>query len=130
MKQNWLIQNRKWLIPVGFLGSITLVIGFVGAIFLFVMSIIKSSVVYQDAIIETKQNQEVIEKLGENIKEGYFVTGKIELNDNSGYANLVIPVSGEKGEGNILVIATKKGEKWHYEQLEIDIAGEKINLID
>ena len=46
-----------------------------------------------------------------------------EVNPGSGYADLVIPISGPKGEGTLYVEAEKARGQWYFTTLEVTVAG-------
>jgi len=131
-KQNWWSRNWKWFVPTGCLGLIILVLGFIASIMMIAFGVMKSSNVYEQAMIETRSNIEVIEALGEPIEDGFLLTGEINVHGTLGEANFAIKISGPKGEGTVYVIATKKAGRWNYELLEVEINGreKRINLLN
>ncbi len=83
----------------------------------------KSSAPYQQALAAAQTNPQAIQALGEPIKAGLLLSGSINLNGDSGYASLQIPVSGPKGKGTIYVEAEKYDNAWHYTRLELQVDG-------
>jgi Cytochrome oxidase complex assembly protein 1 len=46
------------------------------------------------------------------------------LNNDSGDAELSIPISGPRGKGRILVAAKKEHGRWSYQTMEVDVDGD------
>ena len=68
--------------------------------------------------------------LGTPIEEGWYLSGKTNVNGGSGDADISIPISGPKGKGTIYAVATKSAGEWTYSKLQvkIDSTGEAIDL--
>jgi TonB family protein len=124
-------RNWKWMVPVGCLGLILGVVALVVGIFFFAMSAMKSSEVYQGALKAAQAHPAAIERLGEPIKDGWFVKGNINLNAAGGNANFEIPVSGPKKSGTLVVRAVIPDGSWMYERLDLAVeGGETVSLLD
>src|SRR5687768_4101327 len=124
-------RNWKWMLPVGCLGLILGVVALVGGIFFIAMSAMKSSDVYQGALKAAQAHPAAIERLGEPIKDGWLVTGNVNVNASGGSANLEIPVSGPKSSGKLYVRAISPDGAWMYERLDLAVAGsETVSLLD
>lgn len=126
-EKDWFSKNWFWVIPV-------VIVGIAGVIFAFiisVMTIMKQSDVYQEALSIAKSDRVLVEELGSPINEGTFITGNINLNNDSGNANLNIPVSGPKGGANLFVVAYKDEGNWKYDMLMAKVKGngKEINLL-
>ena len=81
-------------------GCIVLVgggVSFLVLIFALVFGFMKSTEVYETALYEAQTNTAVIEHLGNRIDDGLLFSGNMEVNPNSGYADIVIPISGQRG---------------------------------
>ena len=96
-----------------------------------VFSSIKSTDPYKDAFAKAKMHPAVIEALGSPIKEGFFVSGRTNVNGVAGEANLAIPISGPKGKGTVYVKAAKSLGRWSYSDLVVEIkaTGNRIDLL-
>ena len=124
-------RNWKWMLPVGCLGLILGLVALVGGIVFVAMSAIKSSDVYQGALKVAQTHPAAIQRLGEPIKDGWFVSGNVNYTNGSGNANFDIPVSGPKGSGTLRVRAVNPSGAWMYEKLELSVkGGETISLLD
>lgn len=123
-------RNWKWMLPAGCLGLILAVVALVGGIVFVTMSAIKSSEVYKGALGIAQSHPAAVERLGEPIKDGWFVTGNVNLGAAGGNANLEIPLSGPKGSGTLHVRAVSPGGSWMYERLDLAAGGEMVSLLD
>jgi len=127
----WWSRNWKWFLPTGCCLT-PLVLG--GAFFAFVVVVVfgamKQSDVYKTAVARAKADARVTSALGTPISEGWFLSGKTNVNGGSGDADLSIPISGPKGKGTIYAVATKSAGQWTYSKLavKIDSTGETIDL--
>jgi len=129
---NWFGRNWKWAAPTGCLLLVLLVALFVGSIFFFVFSMMKSNDAYQHGLATARKDPEVVMALGQPIQEGWFVSGNFEENGASGQANFSIPVSGPKGAGTLYVEARKAAGQWNYSTmvLEVEASKQRIDLLD
>lgn len=100
--------------------ALLLCLGCVGGIFTFVMGVLKSSDVYTESLAAAQKNPQVQAMLGEPIAAGYFVMGQIRLNNDTGMANLKIPISGPKGSTTLHVVAEKRNGRWHYSTMKVE----------
>ncbi|HEV2022139.1 MAG TPA: cytochrome c oxidase assembly factor Coa1 family protein [Terriglobales bacterium] len=128
---NWWSRNWKWFVPAGCLTLILLFCLFLGLIITIVMGSIKSSDAYKQAVAKARANPTVVEKLGTPIAEGYFVSGNINVENDSGNADLQIPISGPKGKAVIHAVASKSAGKWEYSRLTVTIEGQpELDLLE
>ena len=123
-QKGWWSRNWKWFVPVGCLTLILLFCLFIALIFTVVMGSMKSSDAYKQAVAKAKANPEVVAKLGAPIEEGWFVSGNINVQNNSGNADLQIPISGPRGKAVIHAVAGKTAGKWEYSRLTVAIEGQ------
>jgi hypothetical protein len=127
----WWRRNWKWAVPVGCLLPVVVCGGFFALIFTAVFGAIKSSDAYTEALARAKASPEVQAALGTPIEPGFFVSGSIKINNNTGNADLSIPVSGPKGSATIRAVATRAGGPWQYSVLEVlPDGGGRIDLLE
>jgi len=128
----WWNRNWKWAVPVGCITPLVCCGGFVGVILTIVFGAMKSSDVYKDSVSRATADVRVKDLLGEPIEPGLFVTGNINVNNNSGEADLSIPLSGPKGSATLHVVAEKTDGKWESSVLEVQPAtgGPAIDLLE
>jgi hypothetical protein len=132
-QKSWFGRNWLWVIPVG--GCLTVIMLFVfgiGAAIFGVSKALKNSTPYVYALELANDNPDVIAALGENIETDGIFKGDISLKNNSGHADLRIPIEGDKGKGTIVLKGDKYDGDWTYEELYIIIKDtqESINLLD
>jgi Cytochrome oxidase complex assembly protein 1 len=94
-------------------------------------ALISNSDVATLAVATAGSNPKIVERLGQPIKRGWFVSGSIEVTPGSGHAELAIPVSGPKGSGTLYAEARKRAGLWHLEILEFgrQDSSERLNLL-
>lgn len=112
------------ILAVAVLAGISLFAG----IFLFVMKLMTSNGAYQGALEKARKNPEVLAILGEPIEPGMFTSGSINTHNDSGRANLSIPVSGPKGSGTIRVVAEMQLGVWTFSRLDLVSGATTISL--
>jgi len=120
----WWSRNWKWFVPTGCFTLMLLFGLFIALIFSVVLGSIKSSDAYKQAVARARANPTVVEKLGTPITEGYFVSGNINVQNDSGNADLQIPISGPKGKAVIYAVASKRAGQWEYSRLTVAIEGQ------
>lgn len=127
---SWLERNWKWFIPVTLIGVIGFMAVFVGAIVTLVFGMIKSSDPYKDAVVIAKASPVIQERLGEPVREGFFVMGNIHVSGSGGEASLSIPLSGPKGKVTIFVEGERSMGKWEYSDLiaQFEDSGERVSI--
>jgi len=129
--RSWWGRNWKWVIPVGCIVPIVLCAGLCTGICVFGFGILKSSWAFTEGVELARHNPKVIEELGEPIETGWMITGSVNINGSSGFANLSIPLSGPKNQGTLYVTAEKHAEEWKFEKAEVEINGRpgRIDLL-
>lgn len=130
---SWLQRNKKKAIAAGcalVAFVLLLVVGIVAALALGVMSLVKSSGAYAEAVSLARKSDEVRAALGEPIEEGWFVTGSVNSSGASADASLAIPLSGPKDAGTLYVEGRKSAGVWRYSVLELEVksTGRRIPL--
>jgi hypothetical protein len=123
MQKSWLERRPLWKIPLGCLTLIFLI----GAFGLVLMTVItmsfRSSDVCKQGIAKASENPQVREQIGEPIRTGWLISGKMNVSGSSGNANLWIPVSGPRGRGAIRAVAHKNAGVWFFTCLQVTIEG-------
>ena len=128
----WWRRNWKWFVPM--LAAVLLTL-FVAAMLAFMSAIfgmIKSSDAYQHSLQQAQRSPAAIAALGEPMKPGWLVMGNINVNGPSGDANLQIPLTGPKANGDLFVEAKKSTGEWNYQTLvlQLDNGGKRIDLLE
>jgi hypothetical protein len=110
---------------------IVLIAAFVGGIFALVVGSMKSSDAYTLAMARVAADPQVAEKIGRPVSPGWFISGNVNVNGDSGDANLAIPVSGPKGKGKVYAEAKKSAGQWQFDTLQVEVEGQpgRIDLL-
>jgi Cytochrome oxidase complex assembly protein 1 len=61
---------------------------------------------------EALSSDEVMKRIGQPIRVGPFIRGNLVSSNDSGVADLIIPVRGPRGKGMLLEWAQKTSGKW------------------
>lgn len=134
-EKSWMSKNWPWVLPLGCCsGCLIMIIVFVFGIGTAAFSIFNNLVdasPVEEAVTMAKENEKVVEYLGENIESQGFPNGKISLNNDDGEVAFSIQIEGEKGAGTLFVKGIRVDKKWVYEDLFVLIkeTGEEINLL-
>ncbi len=135
-QKSWFARNWPWVLPVGCCsGCLILILLFVfgigTAIFGVVNTFIEATPI--DEVTEiARQNNTVIELLGDDIESEGFPNGNISMHNDDGEVDFSIRIVGSKGEGTLVVKGIRVDKKWVYEELYVLIkeTGEQINLLE
>jgi len=84
-----------------------------------VFSFIKSSEAYRGAHDKAIHDPRVIAALGAPIKDGYWVSGTVNVRDHSGEADFKFPISGPKDSATVHAIGTLDQNGWTYGEIEV-----------
>jgi Cytochrome oxidase complex assembly protein 1 len=120
-----------WIsLGIGCFGTLILICcGFVGALFWGVTSLLQNTTPYQDAVKTAQGSPEVRKAIGDDIEPTWPVTGSIRTNNSEGEADIVIPIKGSNGSGNIHVKGVCQDSVWSYETMTFtDSHGNIIDL--
>jgi hypothetical protein len=128
LPESWLSRNWKWLVPTLIFGLVLLLALFVGGLLAFVFGLLKSSEPYQHAVSVASSNQDVVRELGAPVAPAWYVSGNINVSENSGDANLAIPLKGSLHRGTVYVRAKKTEGVWRYDKLEMLVEGREVRI--
>lgn len=128
---SWWTRNWMWAAPVGCLGLVALLTGFVALIAAIVFGSLRSSWAYETGMHLCSENSAVVEALGTPLQAGFFVTGSVNVNGPSGNADLSIPLEGPRGSGTLYVTANRTAGEWRMSLASVDIEGRasRIDLL-
>ena len=129
--KSWFKRNWKWFIPACCLFIFLLIVGGIGGILAIVEGSIKQSGAYTQALAQAQANPQVTGLIGQPVTPGFFVSGNINVNGDSGDATISIPVSGPKGKGTVYAEAKKIAGQWQFSNLVFGIDGQtdRIDLL-
>lgn len=89
-------------------------------LFVAVFGLIKQTFVYKDAVRRAQQNPQVQAALGTPIGTGFWVSGSVHSANDTGTADVRIPIQGPKQKANIHCVASMKENNWKYETLVVE----------
>ena len=126
-RPSWPQAHWKLLLGLGLVLSLGLAASFVYGVFF----LIRNSDAAKLAIATSESNPMLIERLGQPMKTGWFVTGSVQVSTESGHAELTIPISGPKGAGTVYAEASKHAGLWHLDLLQYgsDKSNERLDLL-
>ena len=130
-RKTWWARNWLWVvIPLAVLSAIATMVGLAVLIIGFVFGLLKSSAPYVEAMARVRSSPAAIAALGAPLKEGWFIQGEVSFENQSGKADLSIPLTGPKGGGTISVVGTKSGGVWTYSKfvLKLDKTNQTVDL--
>ena len=104
------------------LGGLLLIVLFVGLFVVAVFGSMRSSDPYRFAVETAMHDPRVLSRLGSPVKPGWLISGSISVQNDSGQADLSIPVQGSAHKGTIHVVGKKSEGVWAYQRLVL--AGE------
>lgn len=115
----WWKRNLLWAVPALIAAAGGILFAFVVGI----MSILKSCDAYKEAWDRANRSAAVAEALGAPLKEPLYVMGNVKIVNDSGVAQLTVPLKGPKGEGSMYLLAYKKRGQWSFEKLNVSLPG-------
>lgn len=124
-------RNWKWAAPAGRLSILALIALFAGSIVLLVLTLMRHTDVFREAVARAEANPQVRTELGEPIREGWWVSGHVRTSGSSGNAGLAIPLKGSRRDGTVYAVAHKSAGIWKYDTLEVAVEGRpgRISLL-
>jgi len=108
-----------------------LIVLFIGVIVLVVCGTGGSREPYRHAVRVASYDSRAHSTLGGPVKPGWLLIGNISVQNDSGQADLSIPVQGLAHKGTIHVVAKKSEGEWTYDKLmlEVDDSPERVDLL-
>lgn len=131
----WWSRNWKWFVPTGCLSLILLagllLFGVIALGVKGVSSLMGSSEPVRHAVTLAEANPAAVAALGTPIQPGMMMNGSLQTSNDSGHADLSIPLKGPKGEGRVYIKGDREVGRWSYSliELSIDASGERIDLL-
>jgi hypothetical protein len=128
---SWIKRNWGWAIPGGCCGCLVISLLMFAAIAMLVVGMFRNSEVVQQAMERAATDPELVQELGTPLKAGYLISGNLQTSGSSGTADLLIPISGPKGSGSMVLVAVKSGGTWTFTTLKVSLseAEEQLNLL-
>jgi|SRR5580704_6361521 hypothetical protein len=131
VNQSWMERHPYGKIVLGALVIAGLLVLFLCGLFGGIQYAFKHSDVYHTAMARAQSDPRVIEQVGDSIHAKWIWQGNINLENSDGNANMVVPIAGSRGEGDIHLVAKKHAGVWTFSQLEFEMksGSESINLL-
>jgi hypothetical protein len=104
-------------VAMGCGGCLTGLVIFVVAVYAIVVGAMKHSAPVEETLRRAKADPRVVAALGEPIETGFLFTGKLNVNDRDGGADIRYPIVGPKGKATVTVVAMKNNDKWEYQEI-------------
>ncbi|HEX8814365.1 MAG TPA: cytochrome c oxidase assembly factor Coa1 family protein [Terriglobales bacterium] len=123
MKRSWTDGHPRGKIVLGGLILLLLIALALGAVVLGRMSAVRHSGVFQEALARASADPKVVAELGEPIRTGYYVSGKLQTRGRFGFADFDVALIGPRNDGVLSVLAYKIRGEWQYRLLEVDVEG-------
>lgn len=128
----WFGRNWKWFVPTGcltvlLLGALVL-FGLIGLGIKGVSGLMSGSEPVRHALELAKANPEVQAAFGSPLETGTGFRGSLSTNNDSGSADLSLPVSGPKGSGRLYVKGEREAGRWSYRLIELSIDGSERRI--
>lgn len=122
----WWRRHWRWAMPLAVVVGIAAAAGAVWFALSQWAYWSKSSTPYQEAMRRARCNIELVEALGEPLRDGYLPAGSMHSN---GQSQFVIGVTGPQGKGRLFLNAKRSGDHWDYPMLYVVTdANEAIDL--
>jgi hypothetical protein len=119
-------RSWVWILGCGCLIVLLVVIGGCAGIGYAAVSMLKRTEVYAAAMETVRSSPEAQEALGTPIEAGFLVVGTYNVQNNTGRADLMIPVHGPEGRGMLRAVGTRSGEAWTIEYIGLQLEGETV----
>jgi len=131
----WFGRNWKWFVPTGCLTVLLLcalvLFGLIGLGIKGVSGLMSGSEPVRHAMQLAQANAEVKAALGEPLETGMGFQGSLNTHNDSGSADLSLPITGPKGSGRLYVKGSREADRWTYRLIEVAIDGseQRIDLL-
>ncbi|MFK3648486.1 cytochrome c oxidase assembly factor Coa1 family protein [Lysobacter enzymogenes] len=128
----WFGRNWKWLVPTGCLTVLLLfalvLAGLIGLGVKGVSGLMSGSEPVRHALALAKAHPEVQAAFGEPLETGMGFQGSLTTHNDSGSADLSVPIKGPKGSGRLYVKGEREADRWTYRLIEIAVDGSERRI--
>lgn len=82
------------------------------------------------AIERAEADPRVAATLGTPLERSFMFQGSIQIENDRGSADVVVPVTGPLGKGELWVVGSREGGEWRLDRLEAEVVatGERIPI--
>ncbi len=118
-------RGRKtgWIARAGTGAVLFTLLALMRALLGLVFGTFKTSEVYAEAIARATSDPEVRRELGEPVRAGWWVSGRLSVTGSSGEARFATPLYGPEGQATLSAHARKVLGRWNFEVLEVAVEG-------
>lgn len=121
-RKPWVQRHWLLMLVLSFLVMMVLsMLAGVGAMYA-MMSSLKDTAPYREAMARVRANPSMVQALGEPIETMWIPLGAVEQREK-GQAQFIVFLRGSRGEGNVDVQGTFEDGLWRYRRLEGEIDG-------
>jgi hypothetical protein len=121
--RSWYDCHPGWKIVIGGLVVVLFLGVAVGFVVWSNMAGLRASSVVQEATARALANPQAISELGEPVRPGRFVYGKLRTRGEFGFADFDVPLEGSRSEGIVSGLAFRIRGQWHFRRLEVGVVG-------
>jgi len=89
----------------------------------FAFGAFRRSQVYAEAMARATSDAEVRRELGEPVRAGWWVNGRLSVSGPSGEARFTTPLHGPEGDATLSAHARKVRGQWIFDVLEVAVEG-------
>ncbi len=116
-KKAWLFGCGGCLVLVALFGA------FGVAIFAFAFKALGESEAAQASLREAQASSVLIEEIGEPMTVGWLVLGNVNVSNDSGQADIIVPIEGPKGTASVHTIGVREGGVWTMQEMTATVEG-------
>lgn len=92
--------------------------------------LLRSAGPYTAALQRAASHPALRAELGEPIRPGWLLSGRVQVADEAGTADLAIPLSGPRGEAELRARATLRDDEWIFQELTATLRdGRSLDLL-
>ncbi len=131
-KKSWWNRNWKWMFPlIGIVFMVVVFFSMTGDATFRYGSIYIQPALVDNALEKAKENERVIEKLGELSPHDFFrlLEGEVEYSNNNKTVAVTVGIVGSKGRAKLDILADQKGNNWEYQKITVRIKKPKKETI-
>jgi hypothetical protein len=118
-ERSWIQRNAKWVVLGAVLLGFLMLASVVAGILVLVNTAMTSSDVYRAAVARAQSDPAVISAIGAPVQTGFLTRGNISMKNNSGEADLQIPISGPLGEASLNIVASRRDGVWTFSRMRV-----------
>ena len=129
--KNFWLRHWKWLTPLVIVIFTVFMTSPIGNSITDIAKIYSDSSIYEDALEQSKSNEQVIEILGdlEPIDTFAIAEGYVAYSNNNTSVNITVRIKGTKSKGKLDIAANKVNGIWEYQTFKIRIKDTKEIII-